>query len=55
LLSAADCAALALTATATGVCEPNACPSPCAADFNRSGGLSAQDIFDFLAAFFAGC
>ncbi len=27
---------------------------PCPADFNCSGGLSVQDIFDFLAAWFAG-
>jgi hypothetical protein len=27
----------------------------CAGDFNRSGGVSVQDIFDFLAAYFAGC
>jgi len=27
----------------------------CAADFNRSGSVSVQDIFDFLAAYFAGC
>jgi hypothetical protein len=31
-------------------------PSPvCAADFNFSGSLSVQDIYDFLAAYFAGC
>jgi hypothetical protein len=29
--------------------------SSCPADFNNSGGLSVQDIFDFLAAYFAGC
>ncbi len=27
---------------------------PCAPDFNGTGGLSVQDIFDFLAAWFAG-
>jgi len=27
---------------------------PCAADFNGIGGLTVQDIFDFLAAYFAG-
>lgn len=27
----------------------------CAADFNASGGISVQDIFDFLEAYFAGC
>ncbi len=26
----------------------------CPADFNQSGGVTVQDIFDFLAAFFAG-
>jgi hypothetical protein len=30
-------------------------PTPCAADFNRSGAVTVQDIFDFLAAYFAGC
>lgn len=30
-------------------------PASCAADFNRSGTVSVQDIFDFLAAYFAGC
>jgi hypothetical protein len=27
----------------------------CPADFNRSGTVSVQDIFDFLAVYFAGC
>lgn len=27
----------------------------CAADVNRSGDLTVQDLFDFLAAYFAGC
>jgi hypothetical protein len=27
---------------------------PCRADFNHSGALSVQDIFDFLAAYFSG-
>jgi hypothetical protein len=31
-------------------CVPLVC---CRADFNRSGQLSVQDIFDFLAAYFA--
>ena len=28
---------------------------PCPADFNQSGAVSVQDIFDFLAAYFVGC
>lgn len=28
-------------------------PNPCRADFNNSGSLSAQDIFDFINAWFA--
>ena len=28
---------------------------PCPADFNGSTDLTVQDIFDFLAAYFAGC
>jgi hypothetical protein len=28
--------------------------TPCRADFNNSGGLTVQDIFDFLNAWFAG-
>ena len=27
-------------------------PPPCPADFNHSGAVSVQDIFDFLAAYF---
>jgi len=27
----------------------------CPADFNCSGDISVQDIFDFLAAYFTGC
>lgn len=29
-------------------------PAPCPADFNGVGGLTVQDIFDFLAAYFSG-
>ncbi len=29
--------------------------SGCPADFNSSGSVTVQDIFDFLAAYFAGC
>jgi probable HAF family extracellular repeat protein len=32
-----------------GVCDPNPC---CPADFNGSGDITVQDIFDFLAAYF---
>ena len=28
-------------------------PSTCAADFNNSGSVTVQDIFDFLAAYFS--
>jgi hypothetical protein len=38
-------------------CMPNPCPPPpptCPADFNESGEVSVQDIFDFLAAYFSG-
>ena len=28
---------------------------PCPADFNQSGAVSVQDIFDYLTAFFSGC
>jgi len=29
-------------------------PAPCRADFNGAGGVTVQDIFDFLAAYFSG-
>ncbi|GEM_PF-991457 len=30
-------------------------PPPCRGDFNGDGNASVQDIFDYLAAYFAGC
>ncbi len=30
-------------------------PIACRADFNESGGVSVQDVFDYLAAWFGGC
>jgi hypothetical protein len=30
-------------------------PTPCPADFNGVGGVTVQDIFDFLSAWSAGC
>lgn len=37
-------------------CTPNPCSvTACPADFNRSGTVSVQDIFDYLTAYFAGC
>lgn len=41
------------TIDATGLPVPSV-PPACAADFNGMGGLSVQDVFDFLAAYFAG-
>jgi hypothetical protein len=29
-------------------------PAPCTADFNGSGAVSVQDVFDFLTAYFSG-
>jgi hypothetical protein len=37
--------------TVNGSCPPP--PPPCPADFNHSGSVTVQDIFDFLAAYFA--
>lgn len=37
-----------------GAYEVGGATPPCIADFNGSGGLSVQDIFDFLAGYFAG-
>ena len=28
---------------------------PCPADYNHSGSVTVQDIFDFLTAYFRGC
>jgi predicted outer membrane repeat protein len=36
-------------------CYERQAPPACAADFNHSGTLTVQDIFDYLAAWFAGC
>ncbi len=36
-------------------CSPNPCTPACPGDFNRNGSVTVQDIFDFLAAYFAGC
>lgn len=54
LLMPTPCAALGLGFIAGGVCTPGACEA-CPADINRSGGLSVQDLFDFLEAYFPGC
>jgi hypothetical protein len=40
---------------ATTCGEPGNPTTCCPANFNRSGGLSVQDIFDFLAAYFSNC
>ena len=47
----------AASADTNGNLVPDTCDCPrpnCRADFNCSGGLSVQDIFDVLAAWFAG-
>jgi len=31
------------------------CAGECRADFNDSGDVTVQDLFDYLAAFFSGC
>lgn len=37
-------------------CAPSGGVNPCCPiDFNNSGDVSVQDLFDFLAAYFAGC
>lgn len=33
-------------------CSPDPCTPPCPADFNDSGSVTVQDIFDFLTAYF---
>ncbi|MFN7020980.1 MAG: hypothetical protein ACK4WH_06590 [Phycisphaerales bacterium] len=35
--------------------DDNASGARCAADFNRDGNATVQDLFDFLAAYFNGC
>jgi hypothetical protein len=51
----ATCTNLGLRFDGVGVtCAPARC-RPCPADFNGSSHISVQDIFDFLAAYFAGC
>jgi len=55
MMHAADCATLGLQFLWIGAaCSPTTCRA-CPGDFNQSGAISVQDIFDFLAAYFAGC
>jgi hypothetical protein len=55
VLDIVDCVALGLRFDGVGTaCSPGACQG-CRADFNGSGEITVQDLFDFLAAFFAGC
>ncbi len=49
----ATCETLELSVLA-GACSPTSCRF-CPADYNRSGELSVQDVFDFLASYFGGC
>jgi hypothetical protein len=30
-------------------------PPACRADVNQDGGVTVQDLFDFLSSYFAGC
>ncbi len=41
------------TAPASGSPTRSPLPPACPADFNNSGSVSVQDIFDFLGAYFA--
>lgn len=55
VLTLADCQAFGGTLQAFGsVCSPNPCVA-CPGDFDNSGTRSVDDIFIFLAAWFAGC
>lgn len=58
VLESTACVALGLRYGPTGAaCAPGpsaACPA-CPADFDHSGDLSVQDIFNYLGAWFAGC
>ncbi|MCC6323066.1 MAG: hypothetical protein IT438_16710 [Phycisphaerales bacterium] len=57
LVEPTTCQGLGLMVVAgSQTCQPSPCPPACPGDFNRSGGSpTVQDIFDFLAAYFAGC
>ncbi|MCC6322897.1 MAG: hypothetical protein IT438_15845, partial [Phycisphaerales bacterium] len=46
--------ALSLCVGAAGVVEHAEAQAGCRCDWNKSGALSVQDIFDFLASYFAG-
>lgn len=55
VLDSTNCTALGLNFLGLGAaCSPAACTA-CPADFNLSGAVTVQDIFDFLASYFAGC
>lgn len=44
-----------LDANNNGVLDSCDLLDPCAANFNHTGGVTVQDLFDFLSAWFAGC
>lgn len=51
----AACATLGLSFAGVGVaCAAAPCVA-CPGDFNRTGGVTLQDLFDYLSAWFAGC
>lgn len=49
-----DMLAMNWTSSAPVPPAPGTITPPCAADFNASGGVTTQDIFDFLASWFSG-
>jgi len=56
LIETGACAAVGLTVVAgSSTCTPTPCPPACPGDFNHVNGVTVQDIFDFLAAWFAPC
>jgi len=55
VLSITDCTSLGLSYIAGLPCSPDMCAGECRADFNDSGDVTVQDLFDYLAAFFSGC